>query len=235
VIRIAPTREFLGNPRDFEGYPSSIEVRIVGVVENISEPRLRSGSQPFVYIPAPLYHDAARILYVRSRVPVHDITAAIARIVRETDARVPVNAIGSLAEFNEQSLPLLFLARGLAAVGLIALLLATFGLYAVMSYSVSHRGRELAIRLALGADGQDLLRMVLRQALTLAAIGAVVGGILAVPVSLMIQLQNRAPIGIDRIAFAGSASLLIAAMLLASAIPAIRAARVDPIRNLRDM
>ena len=103
VIRIAPTREFLGNPRDFEGYPSSIEVRIVGVVENISEPRLRSGSQPFVYIPAPLYHDAARILYVRSRVPVHDITAAIARIVRETDARVPINAIvRSLSSTNSR-------------------------------------------------------------------------------------------------------------------------------------
>jgi ABC-type antimicrobial peptide transport system permease subunit len=102
-----------------------------------------------------------------------------------------------------------------------------------MSYAVSRRSREIAIRMSLGAERTGIARLMLLQSLALAAIGAVIGSALAVIASLGLQVVNEAPLGIDWIAFAGSGLVLLAAMLLASAIPAIRASRVNPIDNLR--
>jgi ABC-type antimicrobial peptide transport system permease subunit len=146
---------------------------------------------------------------------------------------VPIGNLGSLAQLNYQSLPEVRLAQGAEAFGFVALVLAAFGMYSSMSYSVSQRSREIAIRMALGAEGRNILRMVLTQAMRLASIGSAVGSILAVIASLALQVFNRAPLGIHSAAFAGSALLLLGAMLLAGAIPAIRASRVDVNENLR--
>jgi len=125
------------------------------------------------------------------------------------------------------------LARAAAVLGIVALLLASIGLYGVTSYGVAMRRREIAVRMALGAQADRVVAMVLRQALTVATIGAVLGGLIAIAAGVVIQAQLFGVPGVDVAALGGSAALLAAAMLTASMLPARRAARVDPIEALR--
>ena len=115
-----------------------------------------------------------------------------------------------------------------------ALLLASVGLYGVTSYSVAMRGREIAVRMALGARTELVLAMVLRQALAAATIGFAIGGVVAVAAGLLIQAEVFGVAGIDVATLGGSALLLAVSMLLASILPAWRATRLDPNAVLRE-
>jgi ABC-type antimicrobial peptide transport system permease subunit len=121
----------------------------------------------------------------------------------------------------------------LLVFGLLSLVLAVIGIYGVMSYSVSQRTRELGLRMALGADRGEVLKLVVRQGMTLAAVGVGLGLALAFAVT---RLASRLLIGVgahDPLVFAGIPVLLGLAALVASVQPAWRAARVDPTRALR--
>jgi ABC-type antimicrobial peptide transport system permease subunit len=156
-------------------------------------------------------------------------------LVSSIDPRVPVLDIGSLDAMNQRRYGLqLWLARAAATLGAIGLLLATVGLYGVSSYTVTMRARELAIRMTIGASPRAILGLVLRQSLRVAGIGLLAGGGAAVAVSRVIQSEYHGIVGIDRAVFAGSVALFLAAMVLAAAIPAMRASRLDPIASLRD-
>jgi putative ABC transport system permease protein len=98
----------------------------------------------------------------------------------------------------------------------------------VTSYGVAMRRREIAVRMALGARADLVVAMVLRQALTVATIGAVLGGLMAIAAGVVIQAQLFGVPGVDVATLGRSAALLTAAMLLASFLPAWRAARLDP-------
>ena len=126
------------------------------------------------------------------------------------------------------------LARAAAFLGVIGLLLATAGLYGVSSYVVSMRSREIAIRMAVGARPREILRMVRRQSMRLAVMGLFVGGAGAVVVSRVIQSEYHGIQRIDGASFGGAVALFLAAMLLASTVPAVRASRLDPVENLKD-
>jgi ABC-type antimicrobial peptide transport system permease subunit len=104
----------------------------------------------------------------------------------------------------------------------------------VVSYSVTQRAPEFAIRLALGANPRDLLRLVLTQSMTTVLIEFLLGGTVALIVSRLIATQFHGASGLDALAFGQSSALLISVMLLASAAPALRAAHVDPVANLKD-
>jgi putative ABC transport system permease protein len=117
---------------------------------------------------------------------------------------------------------------------LIGVLLATAGLYGVTSYVVAMRSREIAIRMAIGARPQTILAMILKQALSLTALGLLLGGAAALGASRVLQSEYHGVRGIDRAALLAAAGVFVGAMLLASAIPARRAARVDPIENLKE-
>ncbi len=118
-------------------------------------------------------------------------------------------------------------------LGALALLLASIGVYSVVSYSVSRRIHEIGIRMTLGASGKDVIRLVLRQALRPVVIGALVGVAGCAAVS---QVLSNVLYGIgshDPIAFVGVPLFLLGISLLASYLPARRAARVDPAIALR--
>ncbi len=121
----------------------------------------------------------------------------------------------------------------MSLLGVIGLLLATAGIYGVMSYFVSFRSREIGVRLALGADPASVLRMTLGEAMRLAVWGAIIGGSAALVASKVVQAGMFGVRGLDLTYLAGSFLLLGTAMLLASAVPAYRASRVDPITVLR--
>jgi predicted permease len=228
ILRVAPRS---GN------FESSTEVRIIGVVEAAIEPRLEKGEPPSakIYLPSPIEPEPALALYVRTRREAAALARPVRELVSQIGPRVPVLELGSLAEFNERSYVIqLWLARAAALLGAIGLLLATAGLYGVSSYLVAMRSRELAIRMAVGAAPRAILTMVLRQSMRVAVIGLVAGGGAAVAVSRWIQSEYHGILGIDGAAFGGAAALFLTAMLLASAIPAVRASRLDPVEKLKD-
>ena len=224
------------SPRNGD-FGTSMEVRIVGVVEASIEPRLERGEAPVakVYLPSPIEPEPALALYIRTSGDATAVARPVRELVSRIGPRVPVQELGTLAELNERTYAIqLWLARAASLLGAIGLLLATAGLYGVSSYVVAMRSRELAIRMAVGAAPRAILAMVLRQSMRVAGIGLVAGGGTAVAVSGWIQSEYHGILGIDAGAFGSAVGLFIMAMFLASAIPAVRASRLDPVENLRD-
>ena len=233
TVRVATWRRQSGKEAEAEAR----EVTIVGVVESAGERRYtRDGSAVAkVYVPSPLGHEPALTLYVRSRGTADAVAPAVRDAVNRIDPRVPIAEMGSLTSFNERSMgPAHWLTRISALLGLIALLLAAAGLFATALYAVTQRAPEFAVRLALGADPRSLLVLVLTQSMRTVSIGFFIGGTLALGVSRLLVSQFHGADGIDIAAFVQSSALLLTVMLVASAIPAIRASRVDPVASLKD-
>jgi predicted permease len=228
TIRIAPRGQKLD---------AATEVRIVGVIEPATEPRLEQNGPPpaRVYLPSPLEPETALALYLRTRSTAAALAQPVRELVSRIAPRVPILEVGSLEEINERSYATqLWLARAAAVLGVIGLLLATAGLYGVSSYVVAMRSREIAIRMAIGARPQAILKMILGQSMGMALTGLLLGAAAAAAVSRVIQSEYHGIEQIDPAAFGGATALFLAAMLLASAVPAARASRVDPVANLKD-
>jgi len=116
----------------------------------------------------------------------------------------------------------------------IALVLASVGIYGVMSYSVTQRARELGVRIALGADRSDVLRLVLRQGMRLALAGIGIGLVAALALTRFIESQLYGVAATDPFTFVLVAGILAATALLANLLPALRAMRMDPAVVLRE-
>jgi len=225
TIRVFPTR-----------HPATeaIEVTVVGVVEPPVEPSYSRQPVAGIYLPVSLGEEPQLTLYVRAKGSPLALADGIRRAVSAIDSRVPPIELRTLADISDdRQFPERLAAKSVSLLGVIGLLLATAGIYGVMSYFVSFRSREIGVRLALGADPASVLRMTLREAMRLAAWGAVIGGSAALVASKILQAGMYGVKGLDLTYLAGSFLLLGTAMLLASAVPAYRASRVDPITVLR--
>jgi putative ABC transport system permease protein len=210
----------------------SEEVTIVGIAGGIM--RQADSEGPLLYSPTTLEPLPARALYVRTDGTQSFSIAALSAAVRAIDARVPVSSSSTLAEtragrHRERQL----LARGAAALGLVALVLAAGGLYGVVSYVVSLRRQEVGIRLALGAEARSIVVMITRQALTPALIGAVIGLLGAAIAGRVVQSNLYGSAPTDLRVFAGSTALLLVVLFAATIIPARRAAGINPLDTLR--
>jgi predicted permease len=226
-----------GGHIDDGAFASGRDVEIVGVIQSASEPRYDVDGTPVpkIYLPAPLQPEPALTLYLRTRSKAETVAAPLRDLVHAIDPRVPILEIGSLTTWNERSMEWApWLMRAATCMGLLSLALAAAGLLAVVSYAVAARGREFAIRMALGSHPRGVLALVLREAMRLVIAGFVIGGGLALLATKLLQTRFYGAQGLDVYAFAGSIALLIVVMLLASAVPAIRAARVDPVAALKE-
>jgi putative ABC transport system permease protein len=155
-------------------------------------------------------------------------------ILKTMDPNLPVLQAGSLTEITAFNLVPQRIAVWIAgSVGTIALLLAMIGVYGLTAHAVAQRRREIGIRIALGALRGQVLRMTVRRSLLLTTIGSLVGLAIAAGVAQALTsfLYGISPI--DPLSFAGAAALLGAVALVASAIPARRAASVNPVEALR--
>ena len=208
--------------------------QVVGVVKDSKYYSMEETARPFFYVPLRQYFAIEPDIHIRSTQPLQTIQKALLREVRALDPNLPLYEMITLQEQVDRST-----AQQLAAVGLVALfgglalLLASIGLYGVMSYSVSQSTRELGLRMALGADPSNVLRLVLSRGLLLTTTGIMIGVGLALLLTrllgnLLYQVSPR-----DPLAFAAAFVVMAVASATACFLPAWRATRTDPIRALR--
>ena len=207
---------------------------VVGIVGNARAESMENARIPELYVN--LYQRGAHHLaiFLRGNLDASAIPGQVREQVQSLDATLPVFGARMLDETVSASLAARrFSMEMVAMFALTALLMAGMGIYGVISFVVAERGQEIGIRLALGAQRANILRMVLRQGVGLALAGTVVGLAGAVIVSRLIAGLLYGVKPSDPVSFAGVAVLLLGVALLACLIPARRAVRVNPLTALR--
>ena len=177
---------------------------------------------------------AQATLLVRTAGPMDRITPHVVETIRSLDANRPIDQIRTLEEIRDETIaPQRLNATLIGLFALLALAIATVGVAGVLAFSVSQRTNELGIRLALGAEPRTILRMILGEGAMMAAIGLIVGGLAAIPLSRLLSGLLFGVEPVDPITIAAAAALLIAVALLAAWVPARTATAVDPLTALR--
>jgi predicted permease len=205
---------------------------IVGVVNDVKYRSLREPMTPILYN---LGSDDTFVLCVRSRMPPDALIQPVRRELAALDPALPFIEIHTLAEEVDASAASERLTAALASLfGLLAALLAGLGIYGLLAYAVAQRRREIGIRMAIGAQRADIARIVSFHSLALVALGVATGVGAAWVAAPAIQslLYGIAPT--DGISLAASAAFVVLVSALATAIPAVRATRVEPASALRD-
>jgi putative ABC transport system permease protein len=207
---------------------------IVGVVPNVKNRKLDEEAWPYVYRPYSQYVRREMMLAVRSSVDPTSIVAGIRQEVAKLDPELPLAEVKTIQQAMDRSLITARLTNSLlAGFAATALLLALTGIYGVMSLNVANRRNEFGIRLALGAQTSNVLKLILGQGLRLAMVGVAFGSLAAV---IFTRLLKGLLFGIsasDPLTFVVIAVLLVGVALLACWVPARRAANVDPLEALR--
>lgn len=229
-----PDADPLGERVSFRGPAGGPWYEIVGVVGNSKYADLGENELPVAYMPLSQNHETGMTLYVRGSVRPESLLGSIRREIQALEPALPVvdirvmeDTIGNALYATRMS------ARLLAAFGALALLLAAIGLYGVLSFQIASRTHEIGIRLALGAGARQVFNVVLRDGLVLVGVGVVVGvgGALAVSRTLVSFLHGVSPA--DAATYIVVTAILCAVAVVACAIPARRAMRMDPMVALR--
>jgi putative ABC transport system permease protein len=237
-----PNEDAIGKHLTLYFFPDVPRV-VVGVVADVKMNAMNETQAvptlyfPFAQFSAPRgtrWRSVPMILAVRTNAPPLSVVPAITGSIHEIDAELPLLNIRMMDDSVSASLsPARFTMLLLGAFAGLALLLAVVGIYSVMSYSVSRRTNEIGIRVALGASRNDVLILIVRQALLLALIGSVIGVVGALALSRLMASQLYGVRPTDPVTFITVAALLMIVSLAASYIPARRAMRVDPMIALR--
>lgn len=230
---------FLGGPDaigrrfNFSG-PSDPFWEVIGIAANGKYNSLGEDPKPAFYRPLLRDYSTNATLVARTRDNPQATLAALRREVQALDPQLPLYNVETLSDhMNMPLFPARMAAMVLGSFGLVAVLLAAIGIYGVMSYVVAGRTREIGVRIALGASRGDVLRLIVRQGMTLAVIGLVIGVIVSFGATRMLTglLYGLSPT--DPLTFAGVGFLLAGVALIACFIPARRATKVDPMQALR--
>lgn len=220
--------------RIFIGSDSRDGLEVVGVVKTGKYRALAEDPKPFFYYSMGQRRPTTMMLVMRGSVDPRSLVGAIRSEIQALDRRVPVFGVKTMSEHKTYALWAPSMAASFSlAFGVVAILLSAVGLYSVMAYVVSQRTREVGIRMALGANSSDVMRMITRQGMRLAAIGVGIGLVLAVALA---QVLSSLLIGVSRYdvtIFILVPTLLTAVALIACYLPARRATRVDPLVALR--
>jgi predicted permease len=232
--RLWPDRQALG--QRFRLKAGGPFVEVVGVVPTGKYVFVSDGARPLMYLPAAQHYRPARTIHLRVA---HDEAAAVPAlrsVVSQLDPELPMYDVRSMREHLRLGFAFIFLRIGAAlalAFGVLGLVEAVVGLYGVVSYSVAQRTREIGIRVALGARPSDVLRDVVQQGLVMTVAGLAIGAGLAVLVTRPLQNLLIGVAATDIASYAIAAALLSGFALIASLVPAWRAARLPPVTALR--
>lgn len=242
VVNLAAARRFwpdgkaLGKHVGFGRRANDSGFAVVGVVSNVRRGDVTLEEEPMIYIPLA---SAARVvrtmtIVVRGSLGTTQTVTAVKRAVHDLDPRLPLYDVQTVNDIVDQTVSQpRFNATLLGAYAALALVLAIVGIYGVVSHSVAQRQQEIGVRVALGAQPRDVFGLVVRQGLTLAAVGiaiGVAGSWLLTPIlrSWLYEIEPG-----DPVTFVAVAAILVIVVLLATAIPARRATRVDPVLAMR--
>jgi predicted permease len=213
---------------------------VVGVVGDVRVRGLERPSEPQVYLPYQQVPDGAIIGYtpkdlvIRSGGDAAALAPAVRRIIARADPRQPVSDVQPLADVvAADTAPRSVQVRVLAGFAAAAVLLAAIGLHGLLAFTVSQRLREIGVRMTLGARPADILSLVLRQGLVLAAAGVVVGLFLAYVAGRTLQALLAGVSPGDPVVFLAALTLAVVMTAAGSLWPAVRAARVDPLTVMR--
>jgi predicted permease len=231
--RFWPDENAIGQRFHFFGQDDLIR-EVVGIAKDSKYGTVGEEPQPYVYIPRLQNYRPGMSVVIRTSGSVEPVMATVRNELQQLDRNLPITNVQTTMQIMQQGLWPARMAAGLLGVlGLLALLLASIGIYGVMSYTVGQRNREIGIRMALGARQSEVLRLFMKQGLLLVAIGVGIGLVLAGFMSRAIAslLYDLNPM--DFPTFALTTLVLAIVALLASFIPARRATAVDPIVVLR--
>ena len=211
--------------------------RIVGIVKDSRFASLSSAAAPHAYAPLLQFPTAAldaQTLLVRAEADPAVVAGWVRSAIHDLDSSIPVTSVQPYdAVVAERLLPQRAGAALLGVFGVLALILAAFGIYAVVSYTVAQRTREVGIRIALGASPSEVRTLVVRQNAAPIAVGILAGIALAASAAPLLGGLLYGVPPLDPVAFGAATSLLGATGLLAAWVPARRASRVDPIAAIR--
>ena len=210
-------------------------VRVIGVAADSKYESMREDPKPFFYVP--LLQDFVRgpVLSIRTTEPLQNISSALLREVHALDGNLALYEMITLQEQVDRSTsPQLVAVTLVSILAGLALLLAAVGLYGVMSYAVAQSMRELGLRMALGANSADLLRLVISRGLRLTAAGVFFGAVAGLALTRLLGklLYDVSPS--DPRAFGVALAVMTITTIAACLFPGWRAARTDPARVLRD-
>ena len=209
-------------------------LQIVGVARDGKYASISEAPRPFMYLPNQQWYRPDTILHVKTAGDPISLVAPLQRVVRSMDANVPLFDIRTLAGHLEIAV---FVQRMLAAIlgvfGMLALVLASIGLYGVIAALVAQRTPEIGMRMALGASQGDIIKLVMKQGLGVTSVGVALGLAGAIAVTRLFKTLLVGVSATDTLSFAVTVAILVAVAMAAVYIPARRAAAVDPLLALR--
>lgn len=207
---------------------------VVGVVKTGKYRALAEDPKPVFYYSMGQLRPSPMAMVVRTSVDPRSLVGAIRSEVQAIDRRVPLSGVKTMDQHKTYALWAPNMAASFSvAFAVVAILLSAVGLYSVMAYVVSQRTREVGIRMALGANRGDVMKMITRQGMRLAAVGVVIGLLLALALAQVLSSLLIGISGYDVTTFILVPALLSAVALLACYLPARRATKVDPLVALR--
>jgi predicted permease len=214
--------------------PGRGEARVVGVISDVRESSLEDQASVQMYIPITQFDPEGTELVVRTRLPISAIEPAVLTTLRSLNPGQPRTQFRAIQQIVDHAVsPRRFLVLLVSAFAAFGLILASLGIYGVISYSVTRQSQEIGIRMALGATAGQIQRGVVAQTLRLALIGIGIGGVASFAVARGIASLLFGTEPNDPAIFAAMIALLGTVALLAGHIPARRASRIDPMGVLR--
>jgi putative ABC transport system permease protein len=230
--RYSPDGDLVGKRIRIGGGPW---MTIVGVVPNVKNRKLDEEAWPYVYRPNTQWIRRETMLVVRTAVDPSSVIAGVRQEVAKLDPELPLSDVSTVQQAMDGSLVTTRLTNSLlAGFAATALLLALTGIYGVMSLNVANRRNEFGIRIALGAQAGNVLRMILGQGLRLAVVGVALGLVGAFALTRLLKGLLFGISASDPLTFVVIASLLVGVALLACWLPARRATKIDPLEALRN-
>jgi predicted lysophospholipase L1 biosynthesis ABC-type transport system permease subunit len=242
VVNLALAKRFFGTPQNAIGRQLAegagdvkFDITIVGVVGDIKHTDLRTQLGPAVYLPyLQQKHPGAVVVYVQTSPPPQSVLAAIRQAIHQLDATLVVDGLRTMEAQVDRSASeeraLAFLAIGFSAL---AGMLAAVGLYGVLAYSTEQRTREIGVRLALGATRSGVILLVVREMAFIATLAIAIALPSVVALARLFRSQLYGVTTFDPLTLFAALILTVFMLSMASALPARRAAAVEPMQALR--
>jgi hypothetical protein len=209
-------------------------LEVIGVARDVKYVTLGEAPTPYVYFPLQQHYAGAVSILLRTTTEPALVAQDLRRTIRALDDTLPIFGVKTMNEHVSVALlPVRVAATLVAALGGIALLLTTLGLYGLVAFTVRHRTKEIGVRVAAGAQTGQLVRFMIRQGMKLTAGGLVIGMAAALGVTRFLEFLLYNVSSTDPVTFVGIACLLLAVAFLGCLLPARKAARISPVVALR--